>query len=73
MKERDKLKAELDKWRLRCMNADDESNKLMQERNLLRDILEDLDVIMGTALHNGHEDLRQRTKEALQKIGEVKE
>jgi len=46
--------------------------KLEAERDLRRDILEDLDVIMGTALHNGHHDLIQRTKEALQKIGEIK-
>lgn len=31
------------------------------------ELLEDLDAIMGTALHNGHHDLIQRTKDILLK------
>lgn len=41
---------------------------ILVEAKEMFELLVDLNEIMSTALHNGHEDLRQRTKEIVERI-----
>ncbi len=69
-------------WRLRCMNADDEANKLMQDRTVLVEALNSIIAKSHSWLitrETGmiekpiHDSYRNLAKSILQKIGEVKE